>query len=349
MVEFEKLLAPISGEFPAGVDLREQPADLTFQQLEEERTEVPPEEDPTGAGRTPKWEKVAARCEETLSTTSKDLQIAGWLAEALASLHGFEGLHSGLRLVTELTGKFWEQIHPGLGPEGKIVLPVRARPLSWLGNSKDFLRSAARCPIVAAGEGQRALSWEDYKRSDLVDEKRVLKDQSQYQDLLALGFIDGEQWLGRLGALSGAELSETLGHVVRCREVLEELRALTDKQFGSDEAPNLVGLATLLLDIREYLEGRIPSGEESADSLEGAAAGGGPSGGREDALRRLAEAAEYFRRAEPHSPIPYLIDRAIRWARLPLMDVLEDFIHDANSLAKIQDHLGIRAGESEKS
>ena len=39
---------------------------------------------------------------------------------------------------------------------------------------------------------------------------------------------------------------------------------------------------------------------------------------RADALRRLEALAVYFRRTEPHSPVSYLVQRAVRWGEMPL-------------------------------
>lgn len=357
MIDLDKLATPISDDLPAGPDLRDVPADQTFQLLNEERTEIPPEEDPGGSGRVPNWERVLALCEEALGTTTKDLEIAVWLAGALARVHGFEGLNSGLRLVTRLLDSFWDQIHPGYDPETGVVLPVRARPLSWLGSAAESLRAAASCTIVPQSGEERALCWEDYRNTDLMDEKRVLADQSQYEGLRALGFIDGQEWNVRIGAVPAAELRKTLEAVIGCQAALEELRALADKQFGSDEAPNFVGLGELLLDLREHLEGRIPDEEQTAPDEEGLdsetaaapAEASGPVASREEALRRLSQVAEYFRRTEPHSPISYLVERAIRWGHMPLMEVLQEFIEDPSSLARIQHNLGIQAGGSTES
>jgi type VI secretion system protein ImpA len=354
MIDLEKLLAPISEEAPTGVNLRDRAGDLTFQTLEEQRTEIAPEDDPTGAGRAANWKAVVSGCEEALAASTKDLELAVRLTEGLSRTHGFEGLTTGIRLVTELTQSFWDRLHPGLEAEGEIVLPVRARPLSWLGSSKDFLRAAAGCPILSGADG-RQLSWQDYNNSMLVDEKRTLSDPSQYEDMLAAGYISGEEWNARLAAAPPAELRQVLADVIRGQEALDELRALAEKQFGSDDAPSFMGLGEVLFDIREYLEQRVPKEEEAVGGeavagAEGAAAAApaaqtGPIGSREDALRRLGEVADYFRRTEPHSPISYLVERAVRWGHMPLMEVLEEFVEDPTALARIQHNLGIRGSE----
>jgi type VI secretion system protein ImpA len=63
---------------------------------------------------------------------------------------------------------------------------------------------------------------------------------------------------------------------------------------------------------------------------------------REDALRRLEEVGEYFRKHEPHSPVAPLVARAARWGRMPLEEVLKEVISDPGALTKIWETLGIR-------
>ena len=63
---------------------------------------------------------------------------------------------------------------------------------------------------------------------------------------------------------------------------------------------------------------------------------------RADALRRLAAVADYFRRTEPHSPVPYLVQRAVHWANLPLEQWLQYVIHDTTSLESIRETLGLK-------
>ena len=53
---------------------------------------------------------------------------------------------------------------------------------------------------------------------------------------------------------------------------------------------------------------------------------------RADALRQLAAVADYFRRTEPHSPVSYLVQRAVRWGEMPLEAWLQNVIHDESVL-----------------
>jgi type VI secretion system protein ImpA len=49
---------------------------------------------------------------------------------------------------------------------------------------------------------------------------------------------------------------------------------------------------------------------------------------REHALLMLQEIAAYFRQTEPHSPLAYTLEQAVRWGRTPLPKLLEELIPD---------------------
>ena len=55
----------------------------------------------------------------------------------------------------------------------------------------------------------------------------------------------------------------------------------------------------------------------------------------------LADVATYYRQAEPHSPIPYLIERAIRWSNLSLQEWLREALKSDDALSNVQDLLGL--------
>jgi type VI secretion system protein ImpA len=70
---------------------------------------------------------------------------------------------------------------------------------------------------------------------------------------------------------------------------------------------------------------------------------------RADALRRLAAVADYFRRTEPHSPVAYLVQRAVRWGEMPLEQWLQDVIHDETVLGHLRETLGLKDSAADSS
>ena len=66
---------------------------------------------------------------------------------------------------------------------------------------------------------------------------------------------------------------------------------------------------------------------------------------RADALRRLGAVAAFFRRTEPHSPVAYLVQRAIRWADMPLDVWLREVVANDDVLSRVKETLGIKEPE----
>ncbi len=58
------------------------------------------------------WPALCKLCETLLRTRSKDLRLAGWLADGWAQQRGLAGLADGLALCTGLVEQHWDHVHP---------------------------------------------------------------------------------------------------------------------------------------------------------------------------------------------------------------------------------------------
>ena len=97
--DLEALLAPIPGEAPQGIDIREDfSAASPYNRLRDARSEARDAERGQDAGEadardpTPLWRSVRELALKTLAETTKDLEVAAWLTEALVRSHGLAGL-----------------------------------------------------------------------------------------------------------------------------------------------------------------------------------------------------------------------------------------------------------------
>jgi type VI secretion system protein ImpA len=63
---------------------------------------------------------------------------------------------------------------------------------------------------------------------------------------------------------------------------------------------------------------------------------------REDMLKELGRIADYFRRTEPHSPLAYTLEEAVRRGRLTWPELLEEVVPDSGVRGAILVMLGIR-------
>jgi type VI secretion system protein ImpA len=74
------------------------------------------------------------------------------------------------------------------------------------------------------------------------------------------------------------------------------------------------------------------------------AAGLGEIASRQDAIRAMDAIVVFFRKNEPSSPVPLLLDRAKRLVSKSFLEVLEDIAPE--SLAQVRQLGGIRGEES---
>ena len=363
MIDLEKLLQPIAEDKPAGDDLRLLSGDLSFIEIEEMKREVDPELDPGGQAKAADWKGVARSCESLLSARTKDLELAAWLTQALAHLEGYAGVSAGLRLCSGLVENFWERLYPGWD-EGEMILPIRARPLSWLGSSQEFLASVKRIPLSAA-VGETPRSWFDYEQSRRVDEAGTHSDQTAFQELVDSGLITGQQWQASLAATPTDRLEATRTAIDECREELGRLRALCDERFGED-APYFLDLQGLLDECHDYLQrfraGRSGWGETAAEGTEeggmdeasapppaaatvAPAGPAGPIATREQAYQQLRNVADYLRRTEPHSPVALLVERAVKWGNMSFEDLFADVVKNSDVRNQVREVLGLPPAE----
>lgn len=350
MIDLDRVLAPISADVPCGKNLRLVPGDTTISSLDEMRRQEDPELDPAGKGKNADWKSVVSQAQAALAEKSKDLQIGAYLAEGLTRTQGFEGLRQGLHVLRELLERYWECMHPGF-EDGEILTGVRAKWLSWVGSSGDFRMAVKRVPITA-NTGGGARSWFDYEESRRVDQAALLADKTPLQELVQAGRISGEEWRAALHATPPAQLSLILDAVNGSAEELSELSRVCDEKFGGD-GPSLLPLVEILRECQEYFERMLQGDAAAAGEEDGTSSGtpqaaraSGPISTRDQAYQHLREVADYLRRTEPHSPVSYLIDRAVRWGRLPFQDLLRDVLkHNEDARTTVLETLGLAEPE----
>jgi type VI secretion system protein ImpA len=353
--EVSRFLSPISDERPTGEWLRFDPLYDEIKLLREKDDPMLPQGVWQRELKKADWSGVARICEDALATRTKDLQIGAWMTEAWMDLHGFRGFERGLNVVAGLCRTFWDGVYPA--PEDGSNEP-RLAPIAWVADK--LVLPIKSIPITAAaGEERMSYAWRDWeaalfhaksaKPTDKVPEKSI----TQSKFMVAVSLTPAAKFV----ALE-AELLAALA-------AIEDLdRALTEK-LGENAAPSLTPLRTPLLAIQQFVTKvraergeraenqptdaveEIPMTVDEAPSAVAAAAAAAVSAGgvistRAEAYHRLREAADYLMRTEPHSPVPYLVRRAITWGNLSLAELLEELLQKNADLATINALLGIR-------
>jgi len=356
VIDVEAMLQPISEESPSGESLR-------YAGVYDEIAEARRADDVLIQGnwqsdlKVADYRKVIDLAVPAITSQSKDMQIAAWLSEALIRQHGFVGLRDSLRLMAGLQDRFWETVHPEID-EGDQE--GRANAISWMDSQGAF--SIKKAPITG-GPGYSFIDFEDSKVFNFPDDVASLpyEEQTRINELKERAQkenrVTAEKWKQAFAATRRLFCEETNFAINECWDAIKELNAVIEAKFDRNQMPSLRELNKALEDVHaevkkileeKKIEEPDPSDfeEEVVDGGDGVAGGsarsgpGGPLQTRADALRRLGEVAEFFQRTEPHSPVSYLVQRAVRWGNMPLESWLRDVIKDDSVLEQIRQTLG---------
>jgi len=248
VLDFAKLLTPIPGDQPAGVDLRTDPSpasdyfaikDARSAARAAERQMVLAEDE---ANNTPAdWRPVQERAIKALATKSKDLEITAYLIEALVRRNGFAGLRDGFRLARELIERFWDGLYPLPAEDG---LETRVAPLTGLngdGAEGTLIIPIARVPITESANVGR-LGSVHYQQAAALSK---ITDTKVREKKIAQGAISLDVFLKGVSESPPAFYSNLVQDLQQCQEEFAKLSAALDQKCGGD-APPASGIRTAL-------------------------------------------------------------------------------------------------------
>jgi type VI secretion system protein ImpA len=365
LLDFTRLLAPIAGENPAGRALREDFSPTSvYHKIKDARAAARAAErnliygDEAAQSNRSDWKPVLELAPRIIAEESKDLEIAAWLTEALIREHGFGGLRDGFRLIRELIEGFWDNLYPLPDEEG---IEARVAPLTGLnGEGADgvLIASITNVPITAA-TGIRALSHSDHKQA--TDLNR-LEDPEKRAQRIDGGAITMQMFDQAVLETTGEFYRNLWDDLTQCITEYGKLCTVLEEKCGKDDkgysrAPPASNIRDALQACQELVhniaQGRIevePGSDAEFEQVSSNTAlvesGGGKAVGRvhtrDDAFRALLQVAEFFKRTEPHSPVSYALEQAVRWGRMQLPDLLTELIPEEAVRMQIFKHVGIK-------
>lgn len=366
----EDLLAPLAGDDPCGASLR---YEGTFDAVRDARRDEDPNL-PQGVWETDvkraDWPAVARLCEDALATKSKDLHLALWLTEAWTHIEGLRGFRRGLDLTSSLCEEYWRDIHPKIDEDGD--LDYRLGPLRWA--SDQFAILLRLVPVTAPTSGDvhpmRLKDWEDVLRLENLhqrDAKAAAREQKRY--------ATRAQFDAAVDSTPVDYYIDLVPVTEACLGELERLDLFLEEHCPKD-APSLTRIRTVLQDIetraRNWMEakgGTLPGDPEDMPEMpddaveiqdtDGLAQEGnimtqapqaaarqvsaGPIQSRAEAYKRLGEAADFLIKAEPHSPVPYLVKRAVAWGNMSFGELLVELVEGGGDHQRVLRLLGLDA------
>jgi type VI secretion system protein ImpA len=316
----EALLEAVSDDQPCGEDLS----------YDSERSEIElafesgASSDPDG-GEVAEidWRPVLKQIEAQFSRT-KDIWLAVYLCRAGARSGALEVVEVGAQTLAGLFERYWDAVHPTIDELG---IPGRKAPCDALARRAEFL-----------GPLERAI---------LISHPRLGSYSGADVERFRSGG-DGEDGYGMFRAALDDLGAEALQQALERLKSIEDGFRRADRIFtanaNGESPPNFSPTYEVLSRLQRGLTAFVPGADAAAnDDGGGEDTGGAPSRGdaaaaggrlsgrvdsREDVTKALDAIMEYYRRREPSSPVPLVLERAKAWVTLDFMSVLKDIAPD---------------------
>ena len=333
MLETDQLLQPISGANPCGIDLDYDSRFVDIKDL----IEAGSEENPT------QWKKVKKLCLELLND-GRSTELLVYLTVASVATEGFQGLRDGLIVLSKSIEEYWETIFPELDMEDdeseRFTMRLNSiaqlgEPLRKMGDKLGFVELLLRAPLLSAQTRSAPGYWSVWASdlgdsvdssevaavhdhiSRMSDEERSALNQLLDESLEAMRSL-GAFLMERTGLAYNAPFDEHLLPVV------EKIRRVLDSDSGGSG------------DVGEASVGE-PGGESVVNEGNTAAAlrpvaVAAPPGTIEspaDAKKALDKIIAYYKKAEPSSPVPFLLMRAQKLIGADFIEIVQNLNKDS--------------------
>jgi type VI secretion system protein ImpA len=350
VVEFAK---PLTGEKPAGENME---YDQSYLELEATASGQG-----TAEGEGPDWKLLAKNC-KALWEKTRDLRVAVYLVIAEAAAGGVKELAAGLQLINFLVKEMWDTVYPLLDPDDdndpteRINIFAMLSPEAGAMNDPIMFINRLRETKIAPPLPYRI-------RDLLIAQGEIEPLDGKTVDLNLI--------IGELMSIPRAQLAEQAAYAKTAKETIESICNEADAKMSGGNTLSLAALAKEVDKLIRFFNNYFAADAGEAgeqDSVEEISTGEASSGEtpraagdtrtapgsaaasasvnianykpatRADALSLLKKVIEYYQDAEPGSPIPFLLNRALHMAQMNFLELLENIAPEA--AARGRDILG---------
>ena len=357
MIPIEEMALPLEGENPAGENLEYDPLYLEMDSL---AVTIPDSQigESKIEGRGPDWRKLRENCLSLWGKT-RDLRVASYLTVAETAGGSIADCLATLKLILFLLRDMWDNVYPKLDPDDENDPTERLNILVMLSPEPGAINDPVM--FISRFRALRLAPPLPYTLRDhliSINEFEAADGQT----------LDPQLITGELMRIPLEEVEKQAALAGELRETVNAICATMDEKMQGTHSLNMNSLLAETNKLCKFYANYIQSaggaagvaagaaGEEAgaeavpSQASEAVAVGGNvnlaayrPSN-RADALLLLRKGAEYFQRQEPNSPIPLLVNRALRLSEMNFIDLLKDIVPDALDQGK--KILGVREGDS---
>jgi type VI secretion system protein ImpA len=338
------LAEPVSPESPCGVDLEYTQLLASFDAMRIFGNGMPlsPEID---------WRGIRQQALTALEQ-SRDLRVLTHLAAALLRIDGITAFCDVLAVADRWLAERWELVFPRVEDDAIS----RQNALSCLADPMAIVAPLRRCVVITHRQ-LGTITLRDIERTTGAAAAGTSPAGAGQPDSTVsdIGIQDSAQVEAALAMTPVEELSTLVATLAGGTHSLDNMLANMQQRAGPQAAPDFAPLAKPLMRMRkvldEHLATRIKTNSSAPPSPAQTTADGTPaqmtgdpalsvgtdSGeiqSREQAIRAIDAVMLYFRKHEPSSPVPMLLERARRLVAKGFLEVLADIAPDGLSQAR---------------
>lgn len=350
------LLQTIAGPDPAGASLLNAPQLALLREARREDDSTLPMDIWATELKRGDWPGIESMASDLLSRCSKDLMVAIWLGESWARQYQLPGLCVALELLNGLCEDYGHLLYPRPQDDDASWLPP---PLSWMvRNYSELLK--IHLPLMGMSARRlEKLTYEQWMQAQLQALNKSEERRAKAQSLEAQNLL--REWRELILEMPRNELVAQLQQIRDCLDSVEGLSVWSDSLLG-EQSPSFAPLQNTLNQHVQALQeiiamhpqpiavaacppaGDAPTTAEQTLNLEAPPFALATPDSREAAYRQLKVIAQYLAQVEPHSPVPYLINRAVDWGEMSLHELLGELINADVDTRRVWAVLGVLPG-----
>ena len=305
--------------------------------------------DLSGAGQG--IEKLVEQVIHCLETECKSLLLASYLPQLMLVAYGLPGFTAGLEIVDQLTQTYGDQLYP----QDKEKLSAYFCRKVYLGDDKNITDQYRLFLYVAVTEGTprpyALLQVSKLRKSNPEIDAQYAADAGQSEPQFYVKLLTDLSQLVESAKKANASIGNLVGN--NQAEIVS---------FSFVESLERMGLIVARL-ATESCPGYPPpeaeiastetDGEEGSDAPATTSTSQQPAAlgeitSREQAIELLIRIADFFQRTERHSPVPYSLRQAVKWAKMDLPDLMAELLNgESQPLDELAKRIGFRSSGSD--
>ena len=359
----DSLLSPINTQHHVGVDVRSlsETAEgfIKYSLLKDTRNNLRREErknieiEHNLLIESQYWHEVKDLACKLLLLHTKDIEISCWFVESLVRIDKFAGLKIGFDILSGLIEQYGNALYPATDLDDEDIEDKLASVAMLSGKYEigTLVIPMYYHTIIPTYSGSNLNAW-------VI--RKYLENSNATEGDVRLSVLEGcNEIQNAISEVIREEFDQNVSDLAACKVSFNKFNSLLSLTFGRN-APNLSNLekvmhycCSIVNNVAEILEKRSIARQNNKEKEEKSVIqdanlslksmnqeGAMPLHNwsftslsaeqlvRQDAIQMLEILVQFFRTADPHSPISYSLERILRWSRLSLPEIVEEMVND---------------------